>query len=261
MRIAAGLEYDGAGFCGWQHQTGVRTVQDCVEQAFSVVADHPVRAVCAGRTDTGVHATGQVIHLESTAQRSERSWVLGANSNLPDDVSVNWVRAVPDNFHARFSARDRRYRYVILNRWVRSAVLRARTTWFHKPLDERRMQEGAAFLVGEHDFSSFRALACQSKSPVRHVRELRVGRRGEFVWIDVVANAFLHHMVRNIAGVLMAIGVGDRPPEWARQLLEARDRTVGGVTAPPQGLYLVQVGYAQEFQLPTDCRLPPFGEG
>ncbi len=259
MRIAACVEYDGSGFCGWQHQEGVRTVQDAVERAFSVVADHPIRAVCAGRTDTGVHATGQVVHFDTTAQRSERSWVLGANSNLPHDVAIVWARPVPDDFHARFSARMRRYRYVILNRWVRSALLRGRTTWFHKPLDEVRMEQGASQLVGEHDFSSFRALACQSKTPIREIHELRVNRSGEFVWIDVVANAFLHHMVRNVAGVLMAVGVGDRSPRWVGELLNARDRTVGGVTAPPDGLYLVQVSYDQDLGLATEPRLPPYG--
>jgi tRNA pseudouridine38-40 synthase len=259
VRIAACVEYDGSGFCGWQHQRGEHTVQDCVEHAFSVVADHPVRVICAGRTDTGVHATAQVVHFETTARRSERSWVLGANSNLPDEVAVNWAQPVPADFHARFSARERSYRYVILNRWVRSGLLRGRTTWVHRPLDVGRMAEGAASLIGEHDFSSFRALACQSKSPIRELRELRVTRRGEFVLIDVAANAFLHHMVRNIAGVLIAVGSGDRSPAWVVQLLAARDRTVGGVTAPPHGLYLVRVAYDPALGLPDEQRLPPYG--
>jgi tRNA pseudouridine38-40 synthase len=256
MRIALGIEYDGTDFCGWQIQHGVRTVQECVEQAVSKVADHPVQVVCAGRTDTGVHAAEQVVHFDTEAVRSERSWVLGSNVNLDKDVSVLWARPVDDDFHARFSATARRYRYVIHNRWVRSSIYRNRAVWYHPPLDVERMAEGARYLLGEHDFSTFRAVACQAKHPVRTIHDLDVSRRGELVIIDVHANAFLHHMVRNIAGVLMAIGCGDREPEWVVELLEARDRTVGGVTAPPQGLYLVGVTYPERFGLPSLGTLP-----
>lgn len=258
MKIAAGIEYDGSGFCGWQRQDGVRTVQEVVETAFAKVADHPVQVVCAGRTDAGVHATGQIVHFETEAVRSERSWVLGANVNLPPDVTVHWAREVPEDFHARFSARARRYRYLICNRWVRPAILRGRVTWFHKPLDVERMRRAAVYLLGEHDFSSFRALACQAKSPVREVRALQVNREGDFIVIDITANAFLHHMVRNIAGVLLAVGTGERPVEWVPQLLAARDRTVGGVTAPPDGLYLVEVHYEPRYGLPRETIVPAY---
>lgn len=261
MRFAAGIEYDGSGFKGWQSQTdrpAVRTVQTVVEAALSRIADHPVQAICAGRTDAGVHATAQVIHFDTTAKRSERSWVLGANVNLPPDVSVQWVRPVSDDFHARFSARARSYRYLILNRWVRPAILRGRITWHHRPLDESRMWESAQHLLGEHDFSSFRAVACQAKHPVRTIETISVAREGEVIVIDVTANAFLHHMVRNIAGVLMAVGEGEREPGWMSELLAARDRTVGGVTAPPDGLYLVGVRYEDGFDVPGEAWLPRF---
>lgn len=259
MRIAAGIEYDGSAFCGWQFQDGVRTVQEAVERAIGKVADHPVRVICAGRTDTGVHAVEQVIHFETDAQRRERSWVLGTNSHLPRDVTMHWARPVDESFHARFSARRRRYRYVICNRWVRPAVLRNRVTWFHKSLDVSRMQEAGEHLLGEHDFSSFRALACQAKSPVREIQALQVSRVGDFINIDVQANAFLHHMVRNIAGVLMAVGTGEREPGWVPELLAARDRSIGGVTAPPDGLYFVRVGYDEDFGLPLTGVPPVYG--
>jgi tRNA pseudouridine38-40 synthase len=251
MIIALGLEYDGSGFSGWQSQPGVATVQDSLEAALSRVADHPVKVHCAGRTDTGVHAVGQVVHFESDAARSPRSWVLGANVNLPPGISVIWAQAVAPGFHARFSALSRRYRYIILNRWVRPAVLRARVTWQRKPLDETRMQQAAAHLLGEHDFTSFRALACQSRSAIRNVYQLNVSRAADYIYIDIHANGFLYHMVRNIAGVLMSIGAGERPPAWAAELLSSRDRVQGGVTAPPDGLYLVHVTYPVRFDLPS----------
>ncbi len=259
MRIACGIEYDGTGFSGWQRQPGSRTLQGEVEKALSFVADHAVEVACAGRTDAGVHATSQVVHFDATAVRSERSWLLGANANLADDVRLLWVREVDGDFHARFSAAARRYRYIILNRPVASALERSRVTWDHRPLDETRMAAGAAYLLGEHDFSSFRALACQAKHPVRTVHRLDVSRSGPYVYLDVEANAFLHHMVRNIAGVLMAVGRGDQRPEWVREVLERRDRTRGGVTAPASGLYLVGVRYPQRYGI-ADCgHLPRFG--
>lgn len=252
MRIALGIEYDGSAFHGWQaQQEGVRTVQVAVEKALSRVADHPLRVVCAGRTDTGVHALGQVVHFDSEARRTERNWLLGANLYLPDDVSVTWARAVREDFSARFSAVSRRYRYFILNRTARSAVLAGRITWTHRSLDAERMQRAAQVLVGEHDFSSYRALGCQAKSPVRTLHSVRVERQGEFVVLSLHANAFLHHMVRNIAGVLMAIGRGDQPEEWAAEVLGLRDRTLGGVTAPPHGLYFESVHYPPEFAIPA----------
>ncbi len=259
MRIAAGVEYDGSHYCGWQIQRGVATVQEQVQRALTRVADQPIHVACAGRTDTGVHALGQVIHFETTASRSQRSWVLGANANLPPDICLLWSRPVPDAFHARFSARSRRYRYVILNRWVRPAALRGKVTWVPRPLDEGRMRAAAEALRGEHDFSSFRALACQAKSPVRTVHGLSVTREGDLVYLDVHADGFLHHMVRNIAGVLMGIGMGERPVSWVRELLALRDRARGGVTAPAHGLYLVGVHYGPDYGLPESSARPRFG--
>ncbi|MCW8889734.1 MAG: tRNA pseudouridine(38-40) synthase TruA [Sedimenticola sp.] len=254
MRLAMGVEYDGSAYHGWQLQkSGVRSVQQSIEQALGKVANHPVRVFCAGRTDTGVHGEGQVIHFDTPAIRKPRGWVLGANVNLPDDVNINWVCEVSDDFHARFSAASRSYRYVILNRPTRSAIWRDRAVWMHHPLDERLMQLGAEHLIGTHDFSSYRAIGCQAKSPVRTITQLQVHREGDRVIITISANAFLHHMVRNIAGVLMAIGRGEQSVDWSREVLDYRDRTLGGVTAPPQGLYLTDVGYPAHFQLPKEA--------
>ena len=250
-RVALGVEYDGSDFCGWQMQkSGVRTVQEELETALSSVANAPVRVHCAGRTDTGVHGVGQVVHFDTEAQRSPRSWILGANANLPFDVNVTWSKLVDEAFHARFSAVSRAYRYVILNRMTRSCLHRNRAVWTHRPLDANRMHEAAQSLVGTHDFSSFRAQGCQAKSPVRILSYLDVSRQGDRIIIDVGANAFLHHMVRNLAGVLMTIGRADEPIGWAQEVLERRDRTKGGVTAPPEGLYLMHVGYPDEFEIP-----------
>ena len=252
MRIALGIEYDGSTYSGWQLQEdkAVATVQACVENSVSIVADHPVRVICAGRTDTGVHAMGQVVHFDSQAIRSERSWVFGCNANLPKNVAVTWAKTVDVNFHARFSAKTRRYVYVILNRPVRPTFLGKRVTWEYRPLDEQRMHQAAQYLVGEHDFSAYRATACQAKSPVRQVHYIKVQRSGELVTIEIKANAFLHHMVRNIAGVLMAIGAGERPQEWSREVLHLRDRRLGGVTGSPYGLYLIDVDYGPDYDLP-----------
>jgi len=250
MRIAAILEYDGSRFCGWQWQDHARNVQAVVEQAFAAVADEPVRVITAGRTDTGVHATGQVVHFDTRAVRSAYSWLRGANSNLPGDVAVLWAGEVAADFHARFSASGRAYRYVILNRPVRPTFLAGRVSWEHRPLEVERMQAGARRLLGRHDFTSFRTVHCQAKSPVRELRQLQVWRRGAFVYMDICADAFLHHMVRNIAGVLMSIGAGERGPEWAGEVLAARDRRRGGVTAPPDGLYLTAVEYPPHYNIP-----------
>lgn len=251
VRVALGLEYDGSDFRGWQTQPGGPTVQSCVEQALSRVADHPVKAVCAGRTDTGVHASGQVIHFDTHAERHERSWVLGANVNLPSSVSVVWAMPVAEDFHARFSALVRRYRYVILNRPTRSGLLASRVTWECRPLAVEPMREAAQYLRGEHDFSGYRAQACQAKSPVRTVNRLDLIRIHEMIVLDIEANAFLYHMVRNIVGVLMAIGRGEASPTWADDVLTGRDRASGGVTAPPHGLYLTRVGYSDRYRLPA----------
>lgn len=258
-RIALGIEYDGRRFHGWQTQAGARNVQDSLELALSRVADHPVRVHCAGRTDTGVHATGQVVHFETSAAREPHAWVLGGNANLPDDVSIRWASVQPDDFHARFSARARAYRYVILNRRSRPAVLSGLVSWHHRALDVERMREGAVHLLGEHDFSAFRAAGCQAKSPVREIERITLSRSGDFIYLDVEANAFLHHMVRNIAGVLMSVGRAEADPDWVRRVLAGRDRSRGGITAPPHGLYLVAVRYPEPCTLPDATVLPVFG--
>lgn len=250
MRLAAGVEYDGTAYHGWQMQAHAASVQACVEEAISHVAAQRVTAVAAGRTDAGVHAQNQVVHFDTPVQRPEHGWLLGANVHLPADINLSWVRRVSDDFHARFSATARRYRYLILNRRARSALYRDRACWYHYPLNEESMRKGAAALIGEHDFSSFRAAECQSRTPFRCVHFVDIWRRGDFVVIEIEANAFLHHMVRNIAGALMMVGRGGRPPGWIEEVLRARNRRVGGVTAPAAGLYLVNVTYPNRFRIP-----------
>ena len=250
MRFALGVEYDGSAYCGWEVQREQPSIQACLEKAVSQVANHTVKTVCAGRTDSGVHANGQVVHFDSDADRTLRSWVLGCNANLPVDVSVTWAHRPGEDFHARFSAQVRHYRYIIFNRAQRPGLMHGRVTWEYRALDEARMREGAKHLLGEHDFTSYRSVACQAKNPVRTIHRLDVQRRGELVIIEVSANAFLHHMVRNIAGVLMAIGVAKAEPQWARQVLEHRDRAQGGVTARADGLYLAAVDYPKRFAIP-----------
>jgi len=225
-------------------------VQSCVEKALSEIAASPIHTVCAGRTDAGVHAQGQIVHFETGVTRENRAWVYGTNTNLPRDISILWAQEVPDEFHARFSARSRHYRYQILNRAVRSALLRNRFTWECKTLSTDRMQAAADYLLGQHDFSAFRASHCQAKTPVRTIHHLRITRHREHIRIDVIANAFLHHMVRNIVGVLIAVGVGKQEPEWANRILATRDRTQGGVTAPAEGLYFMGVEYPEHFRIP-----------
>jgi tRNA pseudouridine38-40 synthase len=254
MRIAAILEYDGAGFSGWQRQAHARSVQGVVEEALSAVANEPIQVTVAGRTDAGVHAAAQVLHFDTRAERGDYSWVRGANSNLPPEVALLWAGRVDDGFHARYSATGRHYQYVILNRPVRPTYLARRVTHEYRLLDVVSMQEAAGHLLGEHDFTSFRAADCQAKSPVRELRALDVARHGELVHIRAHANAFLQHMVRNIAGVLMTVGAGEREPDWARQVLEARDRAAGGVTADPHGLYLREIDYPDPLKIPRLSR-------
>lgn len=257
MRIALGVEYDGRDFKGWQLQRAeVRTVQGELETALGRVAAHPVRVSCAGRTDTGVHGVGQVVHFDTEASRAPRNWILGANVNLPPDVAVTWAKPVAADFHARFSAESRSYTYLILNRPARSSLWAGRATWVHKALDAERMNSAGQALVGTHDFSSYRALGCQAKSPVRTLHSLRVRRSSDLVILQVHANAFLHHMIRNIAGVLMAIGRQERPVAWAAEVLELQDRTLGGVTAPPDGLYFERVWYPPQFAIPEPPPVP-----
>lgn len=258
-RVALAFEYDGHGYHGWQIQkSGVRSVEGELTQAISKVADHPVDLVCAGRTDAGVHASFQVVHFDTPAVRNLRSWVMGINTALPYSIAVHWAGMGQGDFHARFSAIYRRYRYVIYNNPVRPGILRGQVSWTFRPLDADKMHEAAQALVGEHDFTSFRAAGCQSRTPQRYVEFVEVTRKGDYVVIDIQANAFLHHMVRNIAGGLMAVGSGERPASWIREILQARNRKLAGVTAPPFGLYLVDVGYPEEFGVPAALCGPGF---
>ncbi|WP_133130120.1 tRNA pseudouridine(38-40) synthase TruA [Legionella yabuuchiae] len=247
MRIALMVEYDGSQYHGWQSQAGLRTVQKVIEQALSKVADEDISVICAGRTDTGVHATNQVIHFDTDKERTIRSWIHGTNSFLPKDVCIKWGREMPETFHARFSALSRRYLYVIYNAPIRPGLLRSNVTWQYRQLNHRLMNEASQFLLGEQDFTSFRSIECQSNSPMRNVQHLQVTRKGDFVIIDICANAFLHHMVRNIAGVLIAVGSGRQPVPWVNEVLTAKDRRMGAETAPPYGLYLTEVVYPKEF--------------
>ena len=251
MRWALGVEYDGTHFCGWQQQPGLKTVQGELQAALSNVADTAIELICGGRTDAGVHAAGQVVHLDTSVRRSARAWALGANAHLSRQLSVAWAVPVPDFFHARFSAQRRHYRYTFFNRATRSALHAATSTWVAMPLDVEAMQAGAEHLIGEHDFSAFRAAECQSRSPIRRVDSLVVRREGPLVYFDIAANAFLHHMVRNIAGLLMAVGRGDRGPEEVATLLASRDRRRNAPTAPAEGLCLRRIDYPAAFALPV----------
>ncbi|CAO96215.1 tRNA pseudouridine(38-40) synthase TruA [Erwinia tasmaniensis] len=255
VKLALGIEYDGSRYYGWQRQNEVRSVQEKLEKALAKVADCPVNVFCAGRTDAGVHGTGQVVHFETTAQRKDAAWTLGVNANLPADIAVRWVKAVPDEFHARFSATARRYRYIIYNQRLRPAILAGGVTHFYHPLDVEKMQRAGQCLLGENDFTSFRAVQCQSRTPMRNVIHLNVSRHGAYVVVDIKANAFVHHMVRNIVGSLMEIGCGNQPEGWMRELMIARDRKLAAATARAEGLYLVAVDYPACYELPS----PPMG--
>ena len=250
MRIALGVEYNGTHFKGWESQPGHRTVQACLEKALSKVANTAIKVIAAGRTDTGVHAMEQVVHFDTEVSRETHGWMLGANSSLPKDIAVHWAQGVSDDFHARFSAVARRYRYLILNRRARPGVLSGNVSWCPLPLDVERMHGAAQALLGEQDFNAYRATACQSPSARRRMNSISVTRDRDTVIIEVEANAFLHHMVRNIAGVLIAIGTGARSPSWAAEVLASKDRRQGGITASPDGLYLVEAKYPASAQLP-----------
>lgn len=251
MRIALGIEYDGTAYNGWQRQNSGIGIQQCVEEALAAVANHAVEVTCAGRTDTGVHAMGQVVHFDTFSARDDRGWLLGVNSNLPDDISVMWARHVDNDFHARFSATARNYRYRILNRLQRSALHRHRAWWVYQPLDAARMQEAAQQLIGEHDFSAFRAAGCRAKTARREITRLTVERAGDWLALEISANAFLQHMVRNITGALVAVGEGERSIGWIADVLESRDRKQGGIAAPPHGLTLVSVDYPEIAGVPS----------
>jgi tRNA pseudouridine38-40 synthase len=256
-RIALGIEYNGSLFNGYQLQSaGTRTVQGELERALSKVANEPVRLTCAGRTDTGVHATGQVVHFDTAVERELKAWMLGGNTNLPRDISIHWVRQVSDEFSARFSAISRSYRYILFNRKVRSAVFQHNVSWSFEPLDATVMNEAAQLLIGEHDFSAFRSSQCQARHAVREMQAISVKRETDYVILDIKANAFLHHMVRNIMGTLMVIGRGEQPVAWMQEVLQVQDRKKAGMTAQAAGLYLINVEYPEEHGLPDSGWLP-----
>ncbi len=256
MKYAVGVEYSGTAYCGWQRQPHCESVQQNLESALGFVADQPIDLVCAGRTDAGVHAIEQVAHFNTDVERSERAWVLGANCRLPRDIRLKWALPVEDDFHARFSARSRAYRYIIFNSAVPSAIFHDRTSWEFRPLDHDLMHDCAQVLVGEHDFSSFRAIGCQAKSAHRKVHEISVSREGEIVYLDIRANAFLYHMVRNIAGSLITVGKGEQDITWFARVFKARDRNLADVTAPAAGLYFLQALYEEQYKLPTIAKKP-----
>ncbi|MBR7889897.1 tRNA pseudouridine(38-40) synthase TruA [Marinomonas sp. A79] len=253
------VEYNGSEYKGWQAQKyDVPSVQENLEKALSVIADHPVKVICAGRTDSGVHASAQVVHFETHVDRHERAWTLGVNTYLPADICVVAAQYVADDFHARFSALSRRYRYVIYSAPLRPALLAGGVTWTYKNLDVEAMKQAAKKFVGKHDFSSFRAIGCQAHTPIRTILNFDVQQLGQYIVLDVRANAFLHHMIRNFAGVLMAIGAGEKPVAWAQTVLDAKDRTKGGITAPPTGLYFVDAQYPEHFNVPSRPLGPHF---
>ena len=251
MRIALGVEYDGSALHGWQTQPDGLTVQDTLQAALARIAGQPTAIVCAGRTDAGVHATGQVVHFDTTAPRPVTAWVRGTNTFLPPSIAVRWAQPVADDFHARFSAFARRYRYCLLNRAQRPGTWHGRVGWDHHPLDVGRMQAAAASLLGEHDFSAFRAAGCQARSPVKTLHQADVRRIGELILFEFEASAFLHHMVRNLVGSLVYIGQGKHPPQWMGDLLAARDRRLAAPTFSAAGLYLVGVSYESRWGLPN----------
>ena len=250
MRIVLGVEYDGRSFCGWQSQPDGQTVQDTLQRALSQIAGEPVSVIAAGRTDTGVHALEQVVHFDTRVERPLSAWVRGVNALLPDSIAVRWAHPVPDEFHARFSAHGRSYRYLLINRPTRSAIHAGKVGWFHAPLDVAAMRAAAQCLLGEHDFSAFRAAQCQAKSPIKHLRQLDISRQGEMLIFDVSADAFLHHMVRNMVGCLVYVGKGRYPPDWLAEVLASRERHLAAPTFAPDGLYLRRIQYEAKWGLP-----------
>ena len=251
MKFALGIEYDGSQFSGWQRQSHAPSVQQTLEAVLSKIADETVQVNCAGRTDTGVHATGQVVSFDIQSERPLKAWTMGANTQLPDSVAVRWAHPVNDDFHARFSATARRYRYIIANTHARPAILNHGLTWCRQELDVAAMNQACQYFPGEQNFASFQAASCQSKTSFRFIEHLRVERLGQYVVIDIKANAFLHHMVRNIAGTLIEVGRGLKPYSWVKELIDAQDRTQAPATASPNGLYLVDVDYPEPFGLPS----------
>ncbi|MEO1888362.1 MAG: tRNA pseudouridine(38-40) synthase TruA [Cycloclasticus sp.] len=261
MKFALGVEYDGSRYHGWQRQKNTPlTVQQEVEKALSVLAAHAVSVTCAGRTDAGVHAFEQVIHFETDKVREMHHWVLGANSNLPADIRIVWIKEVSQDFHARYSATARYYRYEILNRWVKSALYRHHISTIFQPLDSDLMQEAANDLIGVHDFSSFRAHGCQAKSPIKKMHSISIVRSNDKIIIDIIASAFLHHMVRNIVGTLLPVGLSEKPTTWLRDVLDAKDRKEAGATAVPNGLYFKGVYYPKRFGIKAQSAFEPYAD-
>jgi tRNA pseudouridine38-40 synthase len=261
MRIAIGLSYDGSRFEGWQSQPSGNTVQDHLERALAAVADAPVRVTAAGRTDAGVHAAAQVVHFDCDAQREESAWIRGTNAHMPQEIAVQWAVPVSEEFNARFSAVARSYRYVLYNHPVRPAISSRHAGWYHRPLDIARMKEGAALLLGVHDFSAFRSSECQAKTPVRSMESVSIRANGPHVLFDFTANAFLHHMIRNLVGSLVYVGKGKHPPSWMGELLDERDRRLAAPTISAAGLYLTAVRYEPRWSLPEFARMMPFDYG
>ncbi len=249
-RIALGIEYNGQGFYGWQSQENLKTIQGSLESALSHIANEPITLFCAGRTDAGVHATGQVAHFDTKAVREMRAWTFGTNALLPREIAVTWAQIVPENFHARYTALSRRYRYIIYNYPARPAILSGRVAWHYGPLDVSVMNQAGQYLIGEQDFSAFRSAQCESKTPMRNVQSLSVVRTGDYIIIEIMANAFLHHMVRNIVGVLIAVGSKTKEPQWVKTVLESKDRRQAAATADAAGLYLTHVNYPALYSLP-----------
>jgi len=259
MRFACGIEYDGHGFLGFQTQIQQPTIQNCLEKAIARVANHDVRVFCCGRTDTGVSARAQVIHFDTDVHRTDYQWIMGINSNLPVGISLLWIKSVTDDFHARFSAIQRSYQYRIFNRWIRPALNRHSLTWERLPLNAQRMHQAAQYLLGKHDFSSFRSSTCQSKTAIKKINSISVTRKDNLIIMDVAASGFLHHMIRNIIGSLLPIGRGEVPVETMLTILKAKDRTLAGITAPPNGLSFNYIKYPKKYDLPEkaiDNHLP-----
>jgi tRNA pseudouridine38-40 synthase len=250
MRIALGIEYDGSHYAGWQSQHHLKTIQDHLEKAISTVANEKIELFCAGRTDAGVHATGQVAHFNTNTTRPMSAWIKGVNTYLPSSIAIQWSKEVADGFHARFSAVTRKYRYIIYNHSARSAVLNHKVSWYVRPLNADMMHDAAQCLLGEHDFSSFRSSQCESKTPMRNLHSIHIVRNHHFVIVEIEANAFLHHMVRNIVGTLLPIGTGLKNAEWLFEVLSAKNRQLAGETAKPDGLYLIEVTYPKSYAIP-----------
>lgn len=261
MRLAVGIAYNGTNYSGWQFQKHSITLQEIVENAVSHIANEAITVICAGRTDAGVHATQQIFHFDTNAKRDSDQWLMGINANLPTEINVQWVKVVGDKFHARFSATKRRYIYIMHVNKIRPCFLDKQITWLTSQLDVKKMHKASQCLIGTHDFSAFRASGCQSKTANRDIKAVSVKKMGEFIVLDICANAFLHHMVRNIVGSLIVIGKGGQQVEWMSKLLEGKDRTKAAPTAKPHGLYLIDVDYPSEFNLPNTALLPLYING